>query len=284
MECPVCLEEGGDPCVCGRKYHAHCLYGLLKNGFECCPICFARLPPGLFLLGAAYAHTVEASDLSKINLAAALTGNGQAHDALVLLCSIQPLGLRMVLQAFFYVEKGRVYLQLESPGRAIRSLQAGIHCILQVAPRGHLHVRALAFLCRAYCKLGDEENTRETARFLVSLPHKMHYTDAIYTMSTLADMFHAKGCLDRHMAALGTICEILDEESKDPFEKAQAHAELGCAEAKLGINSCHRLANALPMLRKRPRGVTARAASSLASQLRLVKRLRKKTHPEDTIT
>ena len=97
-------------------------------------------------------------------------------------------------------------------------------------------------------------------------------------------VFQEKGCLDRRLAALGTICEILDEESKDPFEKAHAHAELGCAEATLGINSCFRLAKALTTLRKRPRGITARAASSLASQLRPAKRLMRKTHPEEMMT
>ena len=284
MDCPVCLEDGGEPCVCGRNYHAHCVYDLLKNGFECCQTCFARFPPSLFLLGVRHGHGVEASDISAINLAAALTGNHQAHDALVLLRSLQPQQLRLVLQAFFYVEEGRAHLQLESPTRAIRCLRAGISRVLQVAPRGSLHVRALAFLCRAYSKQGNDLKTRETADLVLSLPHKMHYTDAIYTMHTLAEIFQEKGCLDRRLAALGTICEILDEESKDPFEKAHAHAELGCAEATLGINSCFRLAKALTTLRKRPRGITARAASSLASQLRPAKRLMRKTHPEEMMT
>ena len=139
-------------------------------------------PPGLFLVGARHAHMVEASDLSQINLAATLTGNGQARDPLVLMCSIQPLRLRMVLQAFFYVEKGRAHLQSESPSRAIRSLRASITCILQASPHGGLYIRALSFLCRAYCKLGDEENMREAARLLVSFPHHMRSSSALLVL------------------------------------------------------------------------------------------------------
>ena len=77
---------------------------LRKNGCECCQTCFARFPPSLFLLGVRHGHGVEASDISAINLAAALTGNHQAHDALVLLRSLQPQ--QLVLQAVFYVESG----------------------------------------------------------------------------------------------------------------------------------------------------------------------------------
>ena len=77
MECPVCLladnvDTDGARCVCGRLFHASCVYALLKNGYKTCPTCFARLPPNLFLLGASHGHSLDGSVLSTINFAARL--------------------------------------------------------------------------------------------------------------------------------------------------------------------------------------------------------------------
>ena len=110
----------------------------------------------------------------------------------------------------------------------------------------------------------------------------MHYADAIYILRTLADNFEKKGCEHDRKIVLETICEIIDEEVRDPFAKAAAHADLGMAEASLGIDSSTRLKLALETLRKRPHIITAHAAACLASQVKPAKRLRRKVHPEET--
>ena len=96
MECPVCLladdvDTDGARCVCGRLFHASCVYALLKHGYKTCPTCFALLPPNLVLLGASHGHSLNGSELSTIDFAAALTGAHRARESLSLLRSIRPV-------------------------------------------------------------------------------------------------------------------------------------------------------------------------------------------------
>jgi hypothetical protein len=280
MECPVCLGEGGEPCLCGRPYHASCVYNLLQSGFECCQNCFTRFTPALFLLGARHAAEIVPSPLNAINLAAALTGARKGNEALRILHSIGPQ-THPLAKAAFSIEMGRALLQLCSPTRAARHLRFATCCARRAAGGMELYTRALAFLCRAHCDLGDDGGTRMAAAQAFRHTSSLHFTDAICIMRTLADCFQAKGCDHDRKIVLETICEITDVEHKDPFAKAAAHADLGIAEGKLGIDSSTRLKSALRTLRKRPHIITAPAAACLASQVRPAKRLRGKMHPED---
>ena len=106
--------------------------------------------------------------------------------------------------------------------------------------------------------------------------HAMHYTDALYIMHTMADIFWLQGSMERYTETLKTICSILEEESKDPFARASANVELAVAEGDVGSLRC-----ALRILRKRDDGTVQRAAMTLASLNPPAKRLRTKTHPED---
>ena len=74
---------------------------------------------------------------------------------------------------------------------------------------------------------------------------------------------------------------VMDKESKDPFCKATAAAELGLAERLIGVDSRARLGNALKTLRKRASPLTQRVVWEVSSGARPCKRLRKKTHPEE---
>ena len=106
--------------------------------------------------------------------------------------------------------------------------------------------------------------------------HAMHYTDALYIMHTMADIFWLQGSMERYTETLKTICSILEEESKDPFARASANVELAVAEGDVGSLRC-----ALRILRKRDDGTVQRAAMTLASLNPPAKRLRTKTRPED---
>ena len=139
MECPVCLladdvDTDGARCVCGRLFHASCVYALLKNGYKTCPTCFARLPPNLFLLGASHGHSLDGSVLSTINFAAALTGAHRARESLSLLKSIRPVTCTR-LRAICSAEMGRAFMQLGSFIMASRHLCSAIaHAILVEHP------------------------------------------------------------------------------------------------------------------------------------------------------
>ena len=74
---------------------------------------------------------------------------------------------------------------------------------------------------------------------------------------------------------------VMEKESKDPFCKANAAAELGLAERMIGVDSRTRLGNALKTLRKRASPLTQRVVWEVSSGARPCKRLRKKTHPEE---
>ena len=276
----MCLEEGGEPCVCGRPYHASCLYNLLQSGYECCQNCFARFTPALFLLGARHAVETVPSPLNVINLAGALTGANRAREALVILNDIEPQSSPLV-KCSVSIEMGRALLQLCSPTRAARHLRFATCCARRAAGGMELYTRALAFLCRAHCDLGDDDGTRMAAALAFRHTSALHFTDAIYIMRALADCFQSQGCAHDRKIVLATICEITDVEYRDPFARAAAHADLGIAEGKLGIDSSARLKSALRTLRKRPHIITAHAAACLASQVRPAKRLRGKMHPED---
>ena len=275
MECPICLEDvGGVPCVCGRKYHAACVYGLLKNGYTCCQSCFARFPPILFLLGSRHGNEVEGSSISAINYAAALTGAKKGHEAIHLLQSVET-GCCKSLKTLFYVELGRANLQQGRAVVASRHLRRAVD-IAGLVNMKSARVRALAFLCRAYSMQNKYEYAKAIAAIALESSRAMHYTDALYIMHTMADIFWSKGCKEHYTETLRTICSILEEESRDPFARASADVELAIAEGDVGSLRC-----ALRILRKRDDGTVQRAALTLASLNPPAKRLRTKTHPED---
>ena len=80
----------------------------------------------------------------------------------------------------------------------------------------------MAFLCRAYCDLGDHDRTKEIAALALNETPKLTATDAVYVMQALADSFLAVGRIDRHVAALRTICEIVVERPRSRW------LECGC--------------------------------------------------------
>ena len=276
--CPVCLETCGDEqCTCGRSYHASCVNGLLKNGYECCLICYARFPPSIFLASGWYAVKEEESSINWINLAAALTTAKRSQQALQILTRARPTCPS--LQTCMLIESGRAFLQLGSPCRAIRRLRLAVDCAKQ-ASTADLYIRALAFLCTAHCEYGNHRRGRQAAAMALRHTRWMHYTIAIELMRTLARSYQATGEKCRHMEALETLCEITEWEVKDPLAKAVAQADLAIAEADLGIDSSSRLKNAMPALRKRQHAIVLTAAWSLSAQVKPSKRLRRKTHPE----
>ena len=275
MDCPVCLEDvDGVPCVCGRKYHAACVYGLLKNGYTCCQVCFARLPPALFVLGSKHGHEVEGSSMSAINYAAALTGAQKGHDAIHLLQSVDT-GCCKPLKTLASIELGRAHLQQGHAIVASRHLRRAVD-LAGLMNMKSARVRALAFLCRAYRNQEKYEYATSIAAMALDSAHAMHYTDALYIMHTMADIFWLQGSMERYTETLKTICSILEEESRDPFARASADVELAIAEGDVGSLRC-----ALRILRKRDDGTVQRAALTLASLNPPAKRLRTKTHPED---
>ena len=225
MECPVCLladdvDTDGARCVCGRLFHASCVYALLKNGYKTCPTCFARLPPNLFLLGASHGHYTDGSVLSTINFAGALTGANRARESLLLLRSIRPVKCTR-LRALCSVEMGRALMKLGSFIMASRHLRSAVSHAASHRQNA-VKLRAMAFLCRAYCDLGDHDRTKEIAALALNETPKLTATDAVYVMQALADSFLAVGRIDRHVAALRTICEIVVERPRSRW------LECGC--------------------------------------------------------
>ena len=80
----------------------------------------------------------------------------------------------------------------------------------------------MAFLCRAYCDLGDHDRTKEIAALALNETPKLPATDAVYIMQALADSFLAVGSMERRVAALRTICEIVVERPRSRW------LECGC--------------------------------------------------------
>ena len=279
LQCPVCLDEGGEEqCLCGRAYHVACIWGLLANGYRNCLMCYARLTPSLLLSGAKFAVEHEETPMNFINLAAALTGAGRGQEALQILTRVRltcPL-----LHTCVLIEAGRAFLQLGSPVLAVRRLRLGVHFAKQAAAAG-LYSRALALLCSAHSQQGDHRTTREVAALALRHTRTMHYTVAMHIMQTLADSYRATGEKLYRKEALETLCTIVTLEVKDPHTVAAVEAELGIAEHGLEIDSTIRLRAALIVLRKRPHAITLSAAQCLASQARPSKRLRRKMHPEE---
>ena len=214
MECPVCLltdndDTDGARCVCGRLFHASCVYALLKHGYKTCPTCFALLPPNLFLLGARHGHSIDGSVLSTINFAAALTGAHRAQESLSLLRSIRAVTCTR-LRAVCSVEMGRALMQLGSLTMASRHLCSAVAHAANHQQNG-VKLRAMAFLCRAYCDLEDHDRAKEIAALAFNETPILPATNAVYIMQALADSFLAAGNMERHVAALRAICEILVE-------------------------------------------------------------------------
>ena len=214
MECPVCLladdvDTDGARCVCGRLFHASCVYALLKHGYKTCPTCFALLPPNLVLLGASHGHSLNGSELSTIDFAAALTGAHRARESLSLLRSIRPVTCTR-LRAVCSVEMGRALMQLGSFVMATRHFCAAVD---HAASHQQFDVifRAMAISCRACCDLGRHDQAQEFAAFALNGTHALPATDALCILQTLADTFLAVGRMEVHVAALRRICEILVE-------------------------------------------------------------------------
>ena len=116
------------------------------------------------------------------------------------------------LRALCSVEMGRALMKLGSFIMASRHLRSAVSHAASHRQNA-VKLRAMAFLCRAYCDLGDHDRTKEIAVLALNETPKLTATDAatsaVYIMQALADSFLAVGSKDRHVAALRTVCEIV---------------------------------------------------------------------------
>ena len=125
------------------------------------------------------------------------------------------------LRAVCSVEMGRALMQLGSFIMASRHLCSAVAHAASHQQNG-VKLRAMAFLCRAYCDLGDHDRAKEIAALALNETPKLPATDAVYIMQALADSFLAVGSKDRHVAALRTVCEIVVERPRSRW------LECGC--------------------------------------------------------
>ena len=80
------------------------------------------------------------------------------------------------------------------------------------------------------------------------------------------------------MEALST---IVAEGTRDTLAKAVVAAKLGVVEQELGIGSSERLKSMIKTLHKHKHAMVGPRCLALQAQVRLSRRVIKKTHPED---
>ena len=285
--CPICLEAGVEPCTeCGRLYHAKCIGQLLQNGFDNCQCCFLPFSPNLHIKAAEYVAEIDnKSPASQVQLAAALTSAGRALEALTILKALQKKPLRrLVLKAALCLELGRAYLNVGEARDAARELFLGFMFsqIRGLSSLG-LHLRALALLTHAYYEQGEYELVHEIAAMALHDVRHMQHREAVSIMRVIADTYKAQKQTENYHATLEALSTIITEGSRDTLAKAVVDAELGVLQHELGIeSSVVRLRPAIRTLRKHKHAMTAPACLALRAQVRLSRRVIKKTHLEDT--
>ena len=113
--------------------------------------------------------------------------------------------------------------------------------------------------------------------------HRMNHREAVGIMRVVADTYKAQRQTSNYHCTLEALSTIIAEGSRDSLAKAAVEAELGVVEQELGIgNSVVRLKPAIKTLRKHKHAMTGPASLALQAEVRLTRRLIKKTHPEDT--
>ena len=225
------------------------------------------------------------SPQSQVQLAAALTSAGMACEALRILKTLQKKPVRrLVLKAALYLELGRAYLNVGEHKDAARELFLGyIYSQIGGLSSLRLHLRAMALLTRAYFELKDYDTVHQIAGAAMCEVHLMNHREAVGIMRIVADTYKAQRQTSNYHCTLEALSTIIAEGSRDSLVKAAVEAELGVVEQELGIgNSVVRLKPAIKTLRKHKHAMTGPASLALQAEVRLTRRLIRKTHPEDT--
>ena len=189
-----------------------------------------------------------------------------------------------MLKAAVFLELGRAYLNVGEHKDAARELFLGyIYSQIGGLSSLGLHLRALALLARTYFELEDYEMVHKIAGAAMCEVHLMNHREAVGIMRIVADTYKAQRQTSNYHCTLEALSTIIAEGSRDSLAKAAVEAELGVVEQELGIgNSVGRLRPAIKTLRKHKHAMTGPASLALQAEVRLTRRLIKKTHPEDT--
>ena len=284
--CPVCLEVGVLPCTgCGRLYHAKCIGQLLGYGFDNCQCCFIPFSPSLHVKAAEYVVKMDdGSPVSRLQLAAAFTSARRVSDALSILKSIRTSAVFAgpLMKSSLDIEMGRAYLKLGQPMLATREL---LSAFIVTHSRGviasNMKLRVMALLTRAYFEQRDYDMVHTIAGAAMCQAHRMRYQEATYIMRMVANTYKAQEETKKYRSTLKALHAIITEESRDSLARAIVTAELGIVEHELGVRSSDRLKPAIKTLRKHKHMLTGPACLAFQAQVRPLKRVVRKTHPEE---
>ena len=111
--------------------------------------------------------------------------------------------------------------------------------------------------------------------------HRMRYQEATYIMRVVANTYKAQEETKKYRSTLEAFHAIITEESRDSLARAIVTAELGIVEHELGVRSSDRLKPAIKTLRKHKHMLTGPASLAFQAQVRPLKRVVRKTHPEE---
>jgi len=253
---------------------------LLDHGYSKCANCFVTFPPAALVTAAKHALSAEPDRVDRrINLAQSLTSAGKPFSALAILK--QTTAASPGAHQIANLEMARAHLICGKPQAAKNTLLNQLADAEPIPPA--LRASYLTFLAEACLALGQDLQSEGALRDVLGMAFIIPYEIAVTALEIIADIYQKRGDQELHSKAFGLISEIVETEEKDPWMRARAHAASAVARAALGQDVKAELSAALRVLRKRKTmdPTVERAAHCLADAVKVRRRLRERTRPED---
>ena len=287
--CPVCLSPGGtvSACGCNALLHAECLAKLVDHKYKRCKVCLVNYTDSALLASARYRLATEPTLHRLLSFVTHATNAGQ-HELAQSMLRVLPIdSLPASSKIHYHYERGRVQVLVGRQAEAEASFLQTL-AMLQKGARVNPQHKALTLVGLASVLI-DQRKFSMSAHYLcaaIQLTEQLRACVAERVMRTVARYFLELGNSHRYVMALRAVNDIVRAEEVDPVRRATVLLELRVGEAAIGECTVDAsFGSALRLVRASHRHVDIlqKGANVMSQRIKLGRRLRTKTHPEEII-